>query len=229
LGTRLGAVTRDTPKALVPVAGRPFAHYQLEWLASEGVRDVVYCIGYNGEQIRRDIGDGARFGLNVSYCEDGDQLLGTAGALRRAVTAGLMQDGFFVLYGDSWVPIHLAPVWRASDFGRRATMTVFRNDNRWDRSNVVFESGVLKVYDKALDRLVAGMTYIDFGVSVLPRDVVEGRVPAVGHFDLARLMRDLSSEGRLAGFEVFQRFYEIGTPSGLAELETLFARTNVAC
>src|SRR5262245_26801177 len=100
LATRMRPLTDSIPKTLLPVAGHPSADMQLTWLAREGVSDVVYCVGHLGEMIEEYVGDGSRWGLAVRYVDDGPELRGTAGALRRAVSAGLLDPAFLVVYGD---------------------------------------------------------------------------------------------------------------------------------
>jgi NDP-sugar pyrophosphorylase family protein len=209
--------TDEIPKTLVPVAGLPFAHRQLQLLADEGVSEVVMSIGYRGEMVRSSIGDGSAFGLQVRYVDEGDKLRGTAGALRLCLDSGVLAEAFMVLYGDSYLPIALAPVEAAFlGSGRAALMTVMRNQGRWDRSNVIFEDGQLRLYDKR--QTDPRMQHIDYGLTVLSRALVE-RVPAGAVADLADLYHQLSVAGELAGYEVVQRFYEIGSPEGLRDLE----------
>ncbi len=216
-GTRMRPFTDDIPKTLVPVAGRPFAHRQLELLASQGVTDVVMSIGYRGQMVRDSLGDGGGFGLRVRYVDEGDRPRGTAGALRLCLDSGVLADSFFVLYGDSYLPIALPEVAAAfRGCGCPALMTVMRNQGRWDRSNVIFEGGRLHVYDKRTAD--PRMQHIDYGLTVVARTVVQ-RVPADAVADLADLYHQLSVAGELAGYEVTQRFYEIGSPQGLRDLE----------
>ena len=140
LGTRLGGVTAQIPKLLVELDGRPFAEYQLDWLRDEGVTHVVYCLGHLGEQVVEALGTGDRWGMRFDFVMDGPTLLGTGGALRRAMPS--RAEEFFVLYGDSLLTCDLAAVERTYEAGGRSTlMTVVRNDNQWDRSNVVFADG----------------------------------------------------------------------------------------
>ena len=230
LGTRLGALAKARPKALLPIAGRAFVDYQLDWLAANDVGSVVFCIGHLGRQIVDHVGDGGRFGLAVRYVEDGERPRGTAGALRRALDAGVLGEAFCVLYGDSFLPIRVAPVFtafRAS--GAAALMTVMRNENRWDRSNVVFRTPRVALYDKEADAATrAGMTHIDYGLSVLSRALIAERVPDDGAYDLADLFRDLSRSGELAGYEVDERFYEIGSPAGIADFTRYVAGLSEA-
>jgi MurNAc alpha-1-phosphate uridylyltransferase len=214
LATRMRPVTEQIPKALIEVAGRPFVEHQLRLLQREGVRKVVLCVGYLGEMIEAVIGDGSRFGLSVSYNFDGERLLGTGGALQRALP--LLGQHFFALYGDSYLDIAYAPVQATyRDSGLPALMTVFRNEGRWDTSNVLFDGKRVVRYDKR--HPTPDMQFIDYGLGVLSSDLFNVAQDEV--FDLSDLYASLAAEGRLAGLEEKQRFYEIGTPSGLAEAD----------
>jgi MurNAc alpha-1-phosphate uridylyltransferase len=225
LGTRVASFAPTVPKALIPVAGAPFASHQLALLAASGIRRVVYCIGHLGADIRAFVGTGDRWGLDVSYVEDGERLLGTAGALRRALDSGVLDSEFFVLYGDSYLPIDYSAVWTAFDrSGKSGLLTVFRNEGRWDTSNVLFADGQVVLYDKRReDARSSTMVHIDYGLSVLTRAVLLQRVPAGTRVDLAEVYRQMSISGELAGLEVSQRFYEAGSPAGLDDLARYLA------
>jgi NDP-sugar pyrophosphorylase family protein len=216
LGTRIRERSADLPKALIPVLGKPFIAYQLEWLARQGVRSVVLSVGHLGAMIAAAVGDGARFGLSVAYSDEGDKLRGTGGALRLAADLDLLDEAFFLLYGDSYLPIDLAPVWRTSEAGKICTMTVLRNKGRWDRSNALIRPDGVLYYNKTIaDPVAAGMDYIDYGLSVLRRDAVCNEIASGEKADLAALLNKLSSVGELRAHEVHERFYEIGSPEGL--------------
>jgi NDP-sugar pyrophosphorylase family protein len=179
----------------------------------------VLCVAHLGEQIRAAVGSGARHGLEVSYSFDGSELLGTGGALKHALP--LLDEEFFVLNGDSYLRCPLGRIQSAYRAARRpALMSVLRNDNHWDRSNVVFRDGELLVYDKRAPR--PDMSHIDFGLSVLSRAVF-AQYPEATFLDLADILRDLSLRGQLAGFEVAERFYEIGSPQGLLDTEAFLS------
>ena len=221
LATRLRPITEKIPKALVDVAGEPFLAHQFRLLHSHGIRKAVLCVGYLGEMIERDFGDGA-FGVELKYSFDGPVLLGTGGALRLALP--LLGDAFFVLYGDSYLPVDYATVaeaWRTS--GKDALMTVFRNEGAWDTSNVEFSEGKLLRYDKH-DRTPA-MRHIDYGLSIFRASVFADRASG-GKFDLSEVQRDLVAQGRMAGYEVRERFYEVGSHAGLAELSALLSKKS---
>ena len=213
LATRLRPVTEKIPKALVELAGKPFIDHQLDLLHRNGIRKIVFCLGYLGEMVEQHLGDGSRFGMQLKYAYDGEKLLGTGGAIKRA--AHLLDDVFWVMYGDSYMDIDYPAVLN-SFFSRNilGLMTVLRNDNQWDRSNVVFENGQLLNYNKKTQ--TPDMHYIDYGVAVLRRSALD-RIPPNQPYDLATLYAQLVSEGQMSGYEVTNRFYEIGTPASLEE------------
>jgi NDP-sugar pyrophosphorylase family protein len=216
LATRLRPITEKIPKSLIPVAGKPFLAHQLELLHVHGIRRAVLCIGYLGEMIQRDFG-GEAFGVKLDYSFDGEKLLGTGGAIKRALP--LLGEEFFVLYGDSYLPVEYAPI--AEFFqrsGKPGLMTVYRNEGRYDTSNVVFRDGEIVVYDKKIK--LPEMRHIDYGLSLFKSSVFDAYA-ANQVFDLAEVMGRLVREKQLAGYEVCERFYEMGSPTGLAELETL--------
>jgi NDP-sugar pyrophosphorylase family protein len=221
--TRMRPLTDTIPKALIPAGGRPFLDHQLGWLASHGVTDVVLCVGYRADAIRAhlDATSDARRGLRLRLVDEGDDLRGTAGALRLALDEGALEPAFLVTYGDSFLPIDMAEVFRAfSACGRPALMTVFRNDGRWDTSNAIFDGRLVTLYDKQRQaRPAADFAFIDYGLSALQRRVIEDEIPPGAHADLAALFNRLSVRGALAGFEVKRRFYEIGSPAGLEDFE----------
>jgi N-acetyl-alpha-D-muramate 1-phosphate uridylyltransferase len=219
LATRLHPQAQSLPKALLNIAGRPFIFHQLDLLQHQGIEEVVVCIGHLGEQIEAAVGDGRAFGLRVRYSSDGAELLGTGGALKQALA--LLGENFFVLYGDSYLRCSFTDIQSAHQrLGRPALMTVLRNDNRWVRSNVLFLDGEILAYDKTYPR--TGMAHVDFGVSVLAASVLRDYVAP--HFDLADLYRELCARRELAAFEVGERFYEIGSPEGIAETEAFLTR-----
>jgi histidinol-phosphate phosphatase family protein len=220
LATRLRPLTETIPKALIDINGEPFLAHQLRLLRHGGIRRVVLCAGYLGEEIRRFAGDGARFGLEVEYSFDGPKPLGTAGALRRALP--LLGDAFFVLYGDSYLPCDYGGVERAfRQAGKPGLMTVFANEGRWDASNIEFREGGIVCYDKA--RRTPQMRHIDYGLGALRGTVFES-LAEDQVYDLARVYQDLLRRDELAGYEMRERFFEIGSRAGIQELEAYLAR-----
>jgi NDP-sugar pyrophosphorylase family protein len=222
LATRLRPITEKIPKVLVPVAGQPFLAHQLELLRTQGITRAVLCVGHLGEMVQQEFGDGSAHGVQLDYSFDGPVLLGTGGALKRALPK--LGDRFFVLYGDSYLPTSYAPI--AEFFersGKLGLMTVFRNEGKYDTSNVVFADGAIKVYDKKLR--LPEMQHIDWGLSLFRREAF-ANWPDDKPFDLADVMQQLVAANQLAGFEVSQRFYEIGSHVGLEELNCLLKNSG---
>ena len=218
LATRLRPLTRNLPKSMVEVAGEPFIAHQLRLIVREGISEVVICCGYLGEQIAAFVGDGAGFGCRARYSWDGARPLGTGGALRGALP--LLGESFFVMYGDSYLDIAYRPVWQEfRRCGRPALMTVLAVGARRRQSNAEFAGGLVRRYDKR--RRDGGMRHVDYGLGVMTAAPLRDWPAAA--FDLAEIYADLARHDRLAGYEVATRFYEIGSPEGLAETRALLA------
>ena len=219
LAKRLRPITETIPKALVNIAGAPFLAHQLRLLHSEGLRRIIICAGYRGEMIEAEIADGASFDMRIAYSFDGPRLLGTGGALKRALP--LLGPRFFVLYGDSYLPMNYrkaAEAFAAAD--KAGLMTVYRNQGRWDTSNVQFEARQILRYEK--EQRTPEMHHIDYGLGIFRAESFASW-PDNEPFDLANVYRRLLSENQLFGHEVTERFYEIGTPAALAEAERFIA------
>lgn len=218
LGTRLGTAVADTPKPILPVAGEPFLLHPLRLLAEHGATRAVVCVGYLGEKVEAALGP-ERFGIELLYAYDPPGLAGTAGAIRPVLD--LLGDRFLVLYGDTYLRIDYGAVDRAHRAsGRAALMTVLRNEGRWDVSNARYDAarGVVEAYDKRAP--TPDMAWIDYGLGVLTPEALAVAPDAV---DLADVYRELARQGRLAGYEATERFYEIGTPGALAEADAFLA------
>jgi len=213
LATRLRPITERIPKSLVDVAGRPFAEHQVDLLCRHGITDIVFLVGHLGAMVQHALGDGSRWGVTIRYVFDGPRQLGTGGAIRRAFDA--LDDPFFVLYGDSYLECDYAAIERAFlESGQSGLMTVCRNDDQWDRSNVLLEDGRILAYDK--QGRTPGMRHIDYGLGAFRKSAFAAHAEGEA-FDLVAVYQRLLAGGDLAGFDVPGRFYEIGSPSGLEE------------
>lgn len=224
LATRLKPVTETIPKSLIEVAGKPFIYHQLKLLHNKGIRKAVICAGYLGEQIKDYVRDGAEFGIQTEYSFDGNKLLGTGGAIKNSLK--FFKDNFFILYGDSYLDAEFELIneyfLKSNKFG---LMTVLKNEGKWDKSNIEFENGEILVYDKKISSVK--MDYIDYGLGILSKDAFkdfENREV----FDLEEVYKHLLKNKQLAGFEVRERFYEIGSFSGLEETENYLINKNNA-
>ena len=217
LAMRLRPITEKVPKLLIEVAGEPFLSHQIRLLRKAGLERLVICAGYLGEMIVERYGDGEKWGVRIEYSFDGPTLLGTGGALIRALPK--LGEAFYVLYGDSYLPIDYRAVGEGFlEAGCAGLMTVYRNEDRYDTSNVWFEDGRIRVYDKKAR--VPQMRHIDYGLGVFRAEAFDG-FPRDAAVDLAAVQQALVDRGQLAGYEVKERFYEIGSVEGLAELDRL--------
>ena len=221
LGTRLGALTEHKPKALVEVAGKPFVTHQLDLLRRRGAQRVVLCTGYLGEMIEDFVKDGSAFDLKVSYSHDGNQLLGTGGALKQAVNAFPEITAFALTYGDSYLDFDWYPAYtQFSQSSKAGLMTVLRNRDRWGASNVSLSGDLIAAYEKKPAQ--GQFEYIDYGFSFLKGNVFK-RIHKEA-FDLDLLWQSLIADKQLLGHEVSNRFYEVGTPEGIVETESLLLK-----
>ena len=224
LGTRLRPLTSEVPKALIPIGGKPFLHHQIDLLKRRGIRDIVLCVGHLGDRVKDYFGDGRWLGVRIKYSEEESQLLGTAGAIKNAEP--LLSDEFFLMYGDSYLMIDYREVMRYfRRFDRLGLMVVWRNVDRFERSNVMVEGNLVTAYNK--DQKSPDMVYINYGLSVLRKEAL-AFIPAGRPFSQEDFYQILIDQGELLAFEVEQRFYEIGSPKGLEEFGMLIASGGVA-
>jgi len=222
LATRLYPITEKIPKSLVEVAGFPFIHHQLNYLKKQGIEEVVICLGYLGELVEEFISKQS-YGLNISFSYDGVKQLGTGGALKNALNR--LSDQFFIIYGDSFLPIDYLKVYRASvDNKGCAIMVIFKNNNKFDVSNVKKVTDDIIFYDKKSPG--PDMKYIDYGLSIASKKMIED-FKGGSSYDLSDLMHKISIENKLIGFEVTERFYEIGSHNGLAETRAYFLKDGL--
>ena len=222
LATRLRPLTEKIPESARRCCGRPFLEHQLDLLKRNSIVEVILCVSYLGEMIEQRYGSGEALGVRIRYSFDGPVLLGTGGAIKRA--SSLLPDTFFVLYGDSYLPVDYQTVAAAHvKASHPALMTVYANSDAWDTSNVWFEDGRIHLYSKR--EKLPEMRFIDYGLMICAKQIFEDS-PSDIPFDLADVLEALSRKGQLAGHEVYQRFYEIGSPSGLAELDLLLSKRS---
>ncbi len=221
LATRLEALARDRPKSMVQILGKPFLEHQLDFLRENGIRDIILCIGHLGEQIENYFGDGNRFGMSVKYSRE-DGLLGTAGALKNA--ENLLEDILFTLYGDSYLFLNFkAAMSFFESKDNLALMSVYKNYDKYERSNTVVAGELVKKFSKS--ERAAGMVYIEYGANIFRKEILK-MIPQ-GHYTLERLFSRLIETGDLLAYEVRNRFYEIGSPQGLKDFEE-FAKSNLS-
>jgi len=216
LATRMRPRTLTAPKSLLEVAGRPFVDWQLERIAAAGLRDVVMCVGHLGEMLRAHVGDGSRYGARVLWSAEGPRLLGTGGAVRAALP--LLEPTFLVTYGDSYLPFDYSEPLRQLDSQSDCdgVMAIYRNEGRWDASNVQSDGSWVLRYEKGT--VDEALDCIDYGAIALRREVI-GALVLGERLGLDVVQSDLARRRRLRAVLARERFYEIGSPEGLAELD----------
>lgn len=225
LGRRMLPRTEIVPKYLLPVAGRPFAAWQLGLLRASGFEDVVLCVGHLGGAIRDALGDGGALGVRLRYVDEGEEQLGTGGALSLACRLGALRECFLVTYGDSYLPFDYASPLRHLE-GRHdidGAMAVFRNQGALDASNCEVDErrAVVTRYQKGAQ----GLDWIDYGALALRRALFERERPR--RWGLEQLQEDLCARGRMGATVTRERFHEIGSERGLSELSAwLQAQTS---
>lgn len=221
LGTRLGKLSKNTPKSLMNINGKPFIDYQLKYLKLQGVNEVVICTGYLGEQIKNYVGNGIKFNLQISYSEDGPKKLGTGGAILKALR--LLPDFFFVMYGDSFLQINVRKI---QEFfvnnSCLVLMSIIKNDNKWDRSNVALKENNIIFYNKV--KTSKKMHYIDYGISLISKKSFF-KYDFDDAFDLSEFYSLLSIDSLIHGYIIKKRFYEIGSVKGISETEEFLKKS----
>ena len=221
LGTRLGKKALNKAKVLIDVAGKPFISRQLNYLSDQGIKDIVICVGHLGNQIKNYIGNGLKYNLNVSYSDDSDRLLGTGGSIKKACQ--ILGEHFFILYGDSFLPVNFSLIEKAYFQEKKPVlMTVLKNKGRWDKSNAYFKDKCVSYNKKNPQK---NMNYIDYGLNVV-KDSIFKNFPSNKPFDLADVFEDLSNKSLLAGIEIYDRFYEIGSVNGLNDTIEFFKKNG---
>lgn len=221
--TRLGSQTQNLPKSLIPINGIPFIKLQLDDLRSKGVGKVHLCLGHLGAMVRDFVGDGSNFGLEISYTFDGVSPRGTAGAMFQAME--ILNQDFGVIYGDSFLPIDIDPIERYFlSNSATALMVVMKNQNRWETSNVDFAFGQVRKYEKGNSS--SSFEHVDYGLSYFTRGALSEFRDLSLPLDLSFVMNRLAKLGKLSGYEVSQRFYEVGSYSGQDELITFLGGEN---
>jgi NDP-sugar pyrophosphorylase family protein len=225
LATRLRPITEKIPKSLIEINGEPFVYHQLDLLEKKGFKKIHFCLGFLGEQVEKAVKESEYFKrLSISFSYDGNTLLGTGGAIRKIINQ--LSEFFFVTYGDSYLDIDfndIQEIFESKKQNYNSLMTVYKNKNLFDTSNVIFENGAIELYSKL--RKNSRMVHIDYGVGILcnkSMDIYDKNII----FDLAELYENLSLKKELYGYEVFHRFYEIGSLQGIEDLSNYLKLKN---
>ena len=215
LATRLRPITEKIPKGLVEIDGKPFLEYQIKLLKKYEIKNIILCVGYKGEMIEEYFGDGENFGVKISYSKE-SKPLGKGGAIRKAFNK--LRKNFFVMYGDAYLNFDYKDIISFYEKSKgTAVLSIYKNKGKYDSSNVILDNNGKVLYDKSNPS--SNMEYIDYGLSVLNKDLVKKFIPSQGFYDLADFYNEISKKELLLGYEVNERFYEIGSFGGLDEFK----------
>lgn len=225
LATRLRPITEKIPKSLIEINGVPFVYHQLDLLEKKGFKKIHFCLGFLGEQVENAVRKSQYFiRLDISFSYDGEKLLGTGGTIKKIIDQ--LPIYFFVTYGDSYLDIdffNVQQLFELKNMNFNSLMTVYKNENLFDTSNVIFENNSIELYSKS--RKDMKMSHIDYGVGILSNKCMDFYDKNI-IFDLAELYENLSLKNQLLGYEVFQRFYEIGSLQGIEDLSNYLKLKN---
>tara|TARA_B100000959_G_scaffold247312_1_gene273518 strand:- start:210 stop:896 length:687 start_codon:yes stop_codon:yes gene_type:complete len=209
-GTRVSKFTKQIPKCLIDINGKPFLYYQLKFLKKNNINNVVISVGYLAKKVREYIKNNIDF-INIKIKDDGKKLLGTGGAILKSTN--LLKTNFFVIYGDSYLNFKLKKLVKKKNL---VTMAIFKNNNKYDKSNIELNNSEKIFYYKNKDN--KKLQFIDYGASYVNKQIFKGIKKNV-KFDLSDLFEEISKKNMLSGYKVRKRFYEIGSYSGIKDLK----------
>lgn len=226
LSTRLGSLTKNIPKSLIDIEGRPFIYYQLKLLEKNEFTHVVLCVNNFGDKIEKYVKT-LKLNMYINFSYDGHYALRTGGAIKNALPH--LGDKFFVLYGDSYLPIEYKKIedYYKNQCNKLSLMTTYRNENPIYKNNVLIDikNGNIIEYDKKL--ISPQNKHIDYGLGAFKKETFE-RFPFYG-FDLSLIYKSLIRNNELANFEVSQKFYEIGSFDGIEEFKKYIRENDEFC
>ena len=224
LATRLYPITSYIPKYLYPINGMPFVDYQLKLLKQSGFDHVVLCIGKFGGIIREYVSHGGQWGLSVEYSYIDINNEGTANAIKK--TRRYVDDSFFVMYGDSYLPVNYKKIQQKYESSKtKGLMAIYNNhDEQLHKNNVYYKKKSIIRYSKTED--ILPMNYIDYGISVFNKNTLD-RIDDSCYTDLSVVHNNLIAEGQLSPFIIKSRFYEVGSLRGIQDFTKYVIRKKL--
>lgn len=205
-GERMRPLTDTTPKPLLHVGGRPLIEYHLDALVRAGITDIVINHAHLGAQIEAALGDGARFGARIRYSAEPEGALETGGGIHRALSL-LGAGPFLVVNGDIWTDLDYAML--PSDFTDDAYLVLIDNPEHHPAGDFCLQNG--RVHDRD------GLRLTFSGIGLYRASLFAGCAP--GKYPLAPLLRAAMARNAVQGMHYQGRWWDIGTPQRLAELD----------
>lgn len=211
-GVRLGPLTDNMPKPMIPINGKPFLQHQLKLIKSAGISEVLILVGYLGAKIEAHFGDGSKFGLCIEYSHEKTPL-GTGGGLKNAENK--IRDEFLLLNGDTYLPMNYERLVNAfHQCGKTGMVTVYDNREKVATNNIaILEPDLVTGYN------TGRMTHVDAGVYVFNKNILD-LIPDNKPCSLEKeIFHKLINEKELCYFAVKHRFYDMGSLRGLDVLK----------
>ncbi|BES73427.1 N-acetylmuramate alpha-1-phosphate uridylyltransferase [Marinobacter nanhaiticus D15-8W] len=207
-GERMRPLTLETPKPLLEAGGKPLIVHQIEKLARAGFRDLVVNPSWLGDKLQSALGDGRRYGVNISYSPE-PEALETAGGIRQALP--MLVDGgdwFLVVNGDIWTDFDFARLEPSTD--DQAVLVLTDNPAQHPAGDFHLDS-----HNRVRAEDQPRLTFT--GISLLHRSLFEHLEP--GHRKLAPILREAMAKDTVAGIYHGGEWEDIGTPQRLAQLD----------
>ncbi len=216
-GKRLGYLTKKKPKSLLTFNGKPFIYHQIKFFQRRGIKNFLILIGHDGEKIKRQILKYRFLSTKIHFSYDGKKNIGTGGALKKARFK--LFKNFFLIYGDTFPQINILKL-KEAHFQKKSkfTMTIYKNNNKYDKSNIIIKNKKISKYSKFLPRA----KYIDYGVSILDKSIILSSKSS--SFDLKNIINLLLTKNLLNYFIVKKRFYEIGSFEGIKQFKNFIKK-----
>lgn len=215
-GTRVRRYTNKIPKCLIKFNGKPFIYHQLKLLKYQGINNAVISVKFMKNKIIKYFKEHIDF-MNYKIVEDGDKYLGTGGAIKKILK--YMNKNFFILYGDSYPNFNINNLKKYN----KCNMAIFNNKNKFDKSNISLNKlGTIKYYEKIKQKK---LNYIDYGITYTNKDIF--KVLKLKKFNLPKMFDKISSMGKLHGYIVKKRFYEIGSYKGIKDFKKFINKNEI--
>ena len=209
-GTRVKKYTKKIPKCLIEINGKPFLYHQLEYLKKNNIKNVIVSVNYLGGKISSYLKKNIDF-INTKIVNDGKRPLGTGGAIIKSLR--FLKKNFYIIYGDSYLNFNLKKLAKKKNL---ATMAIFRNNNKYDKSNIELKKLGKIFYHKNNEN--KKLKYIDYGVSYVNKRIFK-EIKKNIKFNLPDFFDEISKRNMLSGYKVIKRFYEIGSYNGIKDLK----------
>jgi NDP-sugar pyrophosphorylase family protein len=219
LATRMRPIAEDVPKCMVDIKGKPLIHHQLEVFKRQGFDEIIFCVAHLADEVKGYFKDGSSLGLSISYVQDGDTLMGTAGSVKLAEGLIGADEDFIVYYGDTLTTMDLN---RFMDYHKKkgaiATIALHPLKRDYKSSSLIClgEDSKVSIFNEKptteeFQKYRGEKCYVNSGIYALDRRVL-GQIPKGERYDFGKhlfprfIERGMDVRGYVSG----EFFREIG-------------------